>query len=105
MSSDRTISKNQAARLAGVSKQSIFVWIHAGRVQVDDQGRVLRDPFERDHCNHIIITRLRETMASIPLRHLVPILIEELGAEFIQSLVTVAKSSLRDEGSERGHAR
>jgi hypothetical protein len=85
-SPERTISKVTAAHLAGVCRNTVQAWAAAGRLELDSQGRILREPFERDHCGHILITRLAETINSLPPRNLPSILIEILGSGYLREL-------------------
>jgi hypothetical protein len=90
MLSSEFISKTSAAKFASVSRQAIYEWIAAGRVKVDAKGRILREPFERDHASYVLVTRLRDTINALPPAALPFILIEVLGADYVRALGNIA---------------
>jgi hypothetical protein len=104
MSATDFISKTEAAKVAGVSRQTIFHWIDRGKIQVDAKGRILRQPFEAARAPHTIIGRLQAAIAELPAHQVPFILIEVLGADFVRALGNIAgQSNKTGEGKMPGN--
>jgi len=84
------IPKTEAAKVAGVSRQTIHHWIFRGKLKLDSQGRILRQPFEASRAPHTIIGRLQAAIAELPAHQLPFILIEVLGADCVRALGNIA---------------
>jgi hypothetical protein len=80
------ISQADAARCAGVQRRTIYDWLQASRLKLDSQGRILRADFEREHAGHVLVSRLRDTIAALPAHQLPSILIEILGSGYLRAL-------------------
>jgi hypothetical protein len=90
MSLPNYISQSDAARCAGVQRRTIYNWLQANRLKLDGQGRILREPFERERAPHVTVSRLRQTLAELPAHQVPFILIEVLGADYVRALGNIA---------------